>query len=156
MKNKRWLWISIVVTAVLLISAFGYQTHLVSNASAAGQTPVGTWTANVTPNGAPPFKVVVSFHNYGTLTNMEADGRPGIGTWQKIGGNTYAFTMLEYWQAGGVSYQAKVNSTFKLSKDGEQYYGPSTVEVRDQAGNVIFAGDAGDAVGQRMHVEPMQ
>jgi hypothetical protein len=153
MDLKRKGLFFILVLGLTLVGVLGYQTFAVRNAMAAANSPVGSWTVTVTPDDGPPFTNGGIFSSDGTVTIMEADGTLGLGVWEKLSGNQYAFTFWEYYSQDGSSIQVKVSSTFKLINDKEQYVGPFSVQIFDGI-NWIVVG-SGTATGVRNHVEPM-
>ena len=157
MNSRKYVfWTLILIVALVLTGILGSQFIRTSNALAGPRTLVGSWTTTVTPEGGEPsFVDAVIFSSDGTVTAMESDGRLGIGVWRKISGASYAFNFWEFVNEGGAAMQIKISSTIQLSKDGEHYSGPFTVEVRDTAGNLLGTG-GGTASGDRQHVEPME
>ena len=153
MNLKRLGLLIISVLGLILVGALGYQTLAVRNAMSASDSPVGSWTVTVTPDGGPSFIDGAIISSDGTLIVMENNGVVGLGVWEKVSGNRYAFTFWEYYEQDGTFFQAKVISTFKLSNDKEQYDGPFHFQIY-AAGNLIVEG-SGTATGVRNHVEPM-
>jgi hypothetical protein len=154
MNIKQTGFYSIFVCGLILVTAFGYQALSVRNVKATANSPVGTWTVTVTPEGNPSFIVGVIFSSDGTMSLIEA-GCVGVGVWEKSSGNQYAFSLWEYCdQQDGTFLKSTTVSTFELSKDKEQYTGPFYFQVLDLDGNVLFEGN-GTATGVRDHVEAM-
>ncbi len=157
MNTKRNTLISILAVGVILVGILAFQALSVTNAKAEANSPVGAWNVIVTVTGEgapPPFISEMIFSSDGTVTCMESDGRLGIGVWEKISGNQYAFTMWEYYAQGGMSFQAKLRSTFTLADGKDQYDGPFFVQISIQDGPTVFEG-YGNATGVRNQVEPM-
>jgi hypothetical protein len=153
MNAKRITLVSILAAALILAAVFAFQTLSVGTVMAAANSPVGSWTVEVTRTGLPPFTSVVIFSSDGTLTVIEDNGTVGLGVWQKLSGNKYAFTTLEYVQQGGGNFMAKVTSTITLD-DKEHYSGPFYFQFMTLDGHVLADG-FGTAAGVRNHVEPM-
>jgi hypothetical protein len=154
MKAKWITLISILAAGLILAAVFAFQTLSIGTVMAAANSPVGSWTATVTQtNGLPPFTGVVIFSNDGTLTEIEDSGAVGLGVWEKLSGNQYAFTTLEYVQQDGGNFKAKVTSTITLD-DKEHYSGPFFFQFMTLDGYVLAEG-YGTATGVRNHVEPM-
>jgi hypothetical protein len=153
--NLKWKGLSIFLAlGLILVGAISYQIFTVRNAMAAADSPVGSWTVTVSPDGGTPFVDGVIFHSDGTLIAMEDTGVIGLGVWEKLSGNQYAFTIWEFFEQDGSFLHAKVWSTFELNNDKEGYTGPYNFQLTDLAGNVIVEG-GGTATGVRNHVEPM-
>ena len=150
---KKYQWIFVLAVALFV---GGLAACSGGGASNNAPSPVGTWKVTVTPKEGPPFTTMITFHSDGTLVNMDPDGALGLGVWEKGANDTYAFTFQELIKDGDAYMQIKVNSTFTLSKDGEQYSGPSTVQIFDADGNLVVSDENPDAVGVRQHVEPMK
>jgi hypothetical protein len=131
-----------------------FRTLGVGTVNALANSPVGSWKVTVSPEGGLPFTDGAVFSSDGTLTIMEADGVVGLGVWEKVSGNQYAFTIWEYYLDDGTFIQAEVRSTITLDNSKEQYSGPFFFRVSDIDGNV-FAEGIGTAIGVRNHVLPM-
>jgi hypothetical protein len=148
--NKKTLPILVLV---FLVGVLGYQAISVRNAQAAADSPVGHWTITVTPDGGEAFIDTAIFSSDGTLVVSES-GDIGLGVWQKLSGNRFAFTFWEVYEQDGAFYHSKVSSTIKLQNGKEQYTGPFIFQISDADGNLIIEG-YGTAVGVRNHVELM-
>lgn len=151
MKNKRLAFPLLIVCAFILLGLAGCQA---GNALAAGNSLVGTWNGVITPDGAPSAKNVAIFSSDGTLTLMEGSGVVGLGVWEKVSGNQYSFTIVEYFLEEGANFQAKVRGVASINEDKESYTGPFHFQISDLEGNVLQEG-TGVATFVRMHVEPM-
>jgi len=155
MNTKRAGVISILAIALVLVGVIGYQAFKPEQVKAATQSLVGSWMATVTPDGMPSFADIIVFSSDGTAIEMINDGRPGIGVWQKLSHNRYAFSVWEYWTGDdALLYSARVTSTIELSRDKDQYTGPFFFQVYDSAGNLIVEGP-GIATGVRQQLETM-
>lgn len=156
MSTKRIVLISILVVALLLAGGFGYQS-LGGGAALASPAkgPVGSWSVTVVHGDQPTAIALVSFSSDGTMTDIE-NGVAGVGVWEKISADKYAFTVLLRLDPNLAPqlFSAKTVSTFTLSQDGETYSGPFVVTLYDQQGTPMFS-ESGTATGVRMHVEPM-
>lgn len=154
MNTQRVRLIMIVAIVLVLVGAIGYQAFRPEQAKAAAQSPVGSWIVIVSPDGQPSFTDVVIFSSDGTITVMESDGRLGLGVWQKLPHNQYAFSLWEYFVDNGTTLQVNVTSTIELSKDKEQYTGPYSVTVYVVGNPDPVGGGTGTATGVRQHIEP--
>jgi len=156
MKTRKFVWISILVVALILAGLAGYQTSMAGNALAASSVaPVGSWIVTVETEGQPPIVDLATFHSDGSMSVVR-NGGAGTGVWGKTSADSYAFTfwaLLDPDLAPPVN-RAKVVSTIQLSKDGEQYTGSLIAYLYDQDGNLLFPSGA-MVTGIRMHVEPM-
>jgi hypothetical protein len=154
MNTKRAGLILILAIALMLVGVIGYQALKPTQVLAASQSPVGSWTVTVTPDGGESFADIAIFSSDGTVIVMESDGRLGLGVWQKISGNRYRFYIWEYYTEDGTSFQVKVTSTIELSSDKQQYTGPFSVEVYIAGNPEQVGGGGGTAIGVRQHIEP--
>lgn len=156
MNTKRIVLFSVLVVALLLAGGFGYQA-LGGGAALASPAkgPVGSWVVTVALPNQPEEKVVVMFTSDGTMVDIE-NGNAGLGVWEKISADSYAFTMFGRLDPdiSPLLYSVKLVSTFQLSQDGEQYSGPFVATFYDREGTPLFS-MPGTATGVRMHVEPM-
>jgi hypothetical protein len=153
MNTKRLGWISVLAIIMVLAGIIGLQAFNVGNASAAPNTLEGAWTVNVSPDGGPSFVDLASFLSDGTANIIESDG-VGIGVWEKLTGDNYAFTFLVFIKEGDAYLTAKVRSTVKLSADKEHYNGSYFFQIWGSDGGLIAEG-SGTAEGIRQHVELM-
>ena len=152
-KNKT-IVIAPALAVVLLVTALlVFRGTLATSALAASHSVEGVWIVTVTPpGGQPTFTNVTAFHGDGSVVAIESDGRPGMGVWRKVSDHRYTFTVWEYWKEGKVSFQAKLTSPIKLSKGGQEYSGPFSLQLFMVGNpNPIFEGE-GTATGVRMPV----
>jgi hypothetical protein len=153
MKSKWVKMISIIGVGLILVGVLAFQTSMVGNAKNEAKELAGSWKVTITGDGAPPITSEANFSNDGTITMIEDNGTVGIGVWEKLSGDQYAFTVWEYIEQGGSNFQAKVSSTITLD-DKDLYSGPFFFQFMDLDGHVLASG-TGTSVGVRNHVEPM-
>ena len=153
MKTKRAGLVFILAITLVLVGVIGYQAFKPEQVMAASQSMVGAWTVTVTSEGD-TFTDIAIFSSDGTVTIMESDGRLGLGVWQKLQNNRYAFSFWEYYVEDGTTFQVNITSTIELSRDKEQYTGPFFFQIYDVDGNLIVEGP-GTATGVRQPLEPM-
>jgi hypothetical protein len=146
-------WVFALIIILVLAVVIGFQTSRVGDASAASSSLEGAWTVTVSPEGGEPFTDGAIFHSDGTATVFESGG-VGPGVWEKLSGDSYAFTFHVFITDGATFLKAKVRSTVKLSADKEHYSGPYFFQVFDLDGNLIVEGP-GTAEGVRQHLELM-
>jgi hypothetical protein len=152
--NTKWFKLmSILAVGLILAGVLAFEFTAVGNVEAAANSPVGSWKVTVTPDGLPSFLNEGIFSSDGTVTIMENTGVVGLGVWEKLSGNQYAFTVWEFFMQDGAHMQAKVTSTFTLI-DKEQYTGPFFFQITAPDGSVVVEG-YGNATGVRNHVEAM-
>jgi len=129
----------------------------------------GSWLVTVTPNGAPPFKGLITFNNGGGLIasaqgDILLNPPPGVppvataghGVWEKTGNRRYAFTFRQLLYGSDGSYQGEVKIRHKvtLSVQGNRWSGQLQSEYFDADGNVVFSG-SGMEQATRIEVEPL-
>jgi hypothetical protein len=154
MNTKRAGLISILAIILVLVGVIGYQAFKPEPVLAGSKSLVGAWTVTVTREGYPPFTDIATFSSDSTLVVMESDGRLGLGVWQKLAHESYAFSLWEYYVEDGTTFQVKLTSTIELSKDKEQYTGPFSVLVYVVGIPDPVGEGSGTATGVRMHSEP--
>jgi hypothetical protein len=143
-----------IAVTLIILGLSGCQSLGAASAASAANSPVGNWTGTITPEGSTSVQNGVIFSSDGTMTVMEDTGVLGLGVWEKVSGNQYAFTFWETFLQDGANLQAKVRSTIELSDDKETYSGPFHFQIMDMDGNVLVEG-TGQATAVRNHVEPM-
>jgi hypothetical protein len=120
----------------------------------------GTWEVTVNrPAPLPPLRSLQLITADGGMVETANDppaGRsPQLGTWERIGGRLYAVTGVHYRfnpQTGAYLGMNKINSTRRLSQDGQSFTAVARVTVLDAAGNAVGSFTA-TASGTRMQVE---
>jgi hypothetical protein len=167
--NSKRLWLGAIL--VLVLGALvGGGTISASDGEARVQGPpfgdllgrneiVGTWQATVNRGPLPPLTSLHTFTGDRTMIEFGSDSlfrSPGFGTWEYIGNNTYATTMVmhRFSPTGDHIGSITVNANRRVAPDGESYVGVATNVVRDLNGNVIGGGRA-TVVARRMHVDPI-
>jgi hypothetical protein len=152
MNTKRAGLILVLTVTLVLVGVIGYQAVKPEQVMAASQSMVGAWTVTVTSEGD-TFTDIAIFSSDGTVTIMESDGRLGLGVWQKLQNNRYAFSFWEYYVEDGTTFQVNITSTIELSRDKEQYTGSFSVLVYIVGVGQVGEG-SGTATGVRLHIEP--
>lgn len=128
----------------------------------------GSWVVIVTPNGAPPFRGLITFDTGGGLIasaqgDILLNPPPGVppvataghGAWKRTGNRRYAFTFRQILYGSDGSYQGEAKSRHKitLNASGNQWSGQLQFEIFDADGNVVFSG-SGTEQATRIEVEP--
>jgi hypothetical protein len=125
------------------------------------QRLVGTWAVDVSIRDCASdvaifelFRVMNSFNRGGTLVETHsgataggppgsgpADRSIGLGTWSFLGARRYeaVFTFFRYGADGSPAGTQTVARVITLSKAGNEFTAKATFQVRDPAGNVLFA-----------------
>ena len=156
MKNKHFVLISALVVILVLAGFLGYQALKPDQAMAAAKSLVGAWIVTVTPEGGTPFTDGVIFSSDGTVTCMEQDGYLGIGVWEKISDNKFAFSFWESYLQDGALIKSKVSSTVELSRDNEQFSGPFHFQIYSDGNLVVEGNGTGSGVRQHLELMPVQ
>ena len=110
---------------------------------------VGTWSVQVTPDGAQPFQALITFTRDGSVIETEADAPgTGQGAWKRISRNRFAFAFQSFFftETGEPGGHVVVRSVVTLSHD--TLSGPFKFNVYDPAGNVLESG-SGTATATR-------
>ena len=152
MKSK-WVKMMLVIGLVILVGVLALQTPKIGNAENEANALIGSWKVTVTPDGMASFGSEAIFSSDGTVTIIEDSGAVGLGVWEKLSGDQYAFTVWEYLEQDGSMFKSKVTSKITLDNK-EQYSGPFFFEFMTLDGYVIVSGN-GTAAGVRNHIEPM-
>jgi hypothetical protein len=150
MNTKQIVLMIMLAAALVLGGVIGYQQFKPIEALAAPKSLVGTWTVTVTPEGGTPFIDGMIFSSDGTTTVMEQDGYLGVGVWEKLSNNRFAFSFWESYLENDALITSKVSSTVELSGK-DQYSGPFNFQIFSN-GELLVQG-TGAATGVRQHVE---
>ncbi len=157
MKTNRIVW---AVLGVVLLAAAGVTAFLVVPRSAAGAKSndwVGSWNVQVTVvNANATFPGLLTFFSDG---NVSADETPvpfetsGHGSWVKTGvnGAAYTFNYLIGSEAPDQWIVGTVTGEVEYDPKTDQWSGPFTIKLVDQAGAEVFA-DTGRMSGTRIAV----
>lgn len=112
---------------------------------------IGTWIVT-DPDGAP---ALTSFTSDGTVTDVEADGTTGLGTWQPTGERTAIFTMILI--ISGDEFNASIQLNVEVSIDASGNSGTAdytyTAVLAD--GTVIDSG-RGQGTISRLMAQPLE
>lgn len=110
---------------------------------------VGTWDVSVTPDGAPAFPALLSFHRGGTLTETESDAPgTGLGAWKRTGAKTFAVAFKTFIFTPTGDPQGWVIVRAAVTLDAGKLSGPFKFDLFDPAGNKVQSG-AGTATATR-------
>jgi len=129
--------------------------HHPANASA--PSIVGTWSAQVTPQGpgaTPPFQSLLTFtRDHGVVETESDEPGTGLGSWQHVGPNRYAFAfeIFIFTPAGTPGGHIVVNSVSTLARG--TLSGPFRFKVFNPAGTVVQSG-RGTATATRFVIPP--
>ena len=118
---------------------------------------IGTWEVTVTPNGGAPIIDYVTFHESGGMTNIDPDPNlsAGIGTWERLGPNSFASTFVHFLSDNGSPVGLlKVNAETAFDPKTETFSGPFRTDVVI-GGNVVQS-ICGTVELRRIGVEPLQ
>lgn len=130
-----------------------------SNVSS-GNALAGTWEVTVNrPAPLPPLRSLQTLTADGamveTANEPPATRTAQYGTWERVEGRLYAVTGVHFRfnpQTGVYLGTQKINSTRRLSHDGQSFTAVARVTVLDPDGNVVASFSAA-ASGTRMQVE---
>lgn len=131
----------------------------------------GSWYVEATPDGAPPFRGMITFSDGGgVIASAQGDiiqfgdeispATAGHGEWIRTGSREFLFTFRQIFyvfdDAGNNTFVGgnKVRHTARLNKAGTAWTGEMTVEFLDHNDNVVFTG-SGSGTATRITVEPL-
>jgi hypothetical protein len=111
----------------------------------------GTWYVNATPDGAPPFRGLITFSEGGgmiasaqgdNLTTFNSLATPGHGAWTRTGNREYLFTFVQILYNGSGEYdgEVRIRHNAVMNKAGTQWNGSLTLEVFSPDGELVFVG----------------
>jgi hypothetical protein len=142
-------------SSVLGLMALLACTFLITSATAGDSSPegrgrriVGFFDSQVTLTNCQgvvlrTFESYQLFNQGGTLTSTDnqvaASARPGIGTWQCLGGGSYSapFQIFTFNTDGTWSGTVKIGRDLQLAADGNSYTSAGPIEFFDVNGNLI-------------------
>jgi hypothetical protein len=110
---------------------------------------VGTWSAQVTPDGAPPLQALLTFTRGGGVIETESDAPgTGQGSWKRIAPDRFAFAFQTFIfsPTGEPGGHVVVRSVVTLTN--ATLSGPFKFDVFDPAGNKVQSG-SGTATATR-------
>jgi hypothetical protein len=102
---------------------------------------VGTWDTDVTPDGAPPFKALLTLTRGGGVIETESNAPgTGQGSWKRIGPDRFAvaFQTFIFSPTGDPAGRAVVRSV--VTATATTLSGPYKFDVFDPAGNKVQSG----------------
>jgi hypothetical protein len=111
---------------------------------------VGTWIV-VDPDGIPGL---TSFTSDGVVTDLEADGGVGLGTWQPTGERTAAFTMVLLVSEEDFAASIQINVVVTIDASGNSGTAEFTYTAVLADGTVADSG-SGNVTISRLMVQPL-
>jgi hypothetical protein len=163
MTRKRSVVGAVTVIALSAVAAAGAISAPAAEKprkSAANQL-LGTW--DVTVNRQAPLTPLRSLQTYmsgGGVVEIANGGTalrsPSHGAWEHTAERLYSSTILFFRyepQTGAYLGTQQVNSTLRLSQDGETFRAVALSVLRDPGGNVVLSGLRATVAGTRIHVE---
>ncbi len=172
----RKIFLALIIAAMTTMTAFAQsnenqtqsdETSIDINASNAAD-PTGSWMGVVTAGtgGPPPFRVLMNFTKDGGFTasgdgdvGTTQSGSPQYGVWERVGGRNsrrFAVTFFQLFYAPDSSPTGlhKIRQTVILSRSGDTWQGPATVDIFAPNGTLVFSGTA-TATATRIQSEPL-
>jgi hypothetical protein len=152
MKSSARRIVSILIAAFLLsVSGAFAQSLLPPVAVPANNSITGSWQVNSTPDGAPPFRGLITFSEGGgmiasaqgdNLINAGSLATPGHGAWSRTGNREFLFTFVQilYNADGEHDGMIRIRHTATMNKSGNAWTGQLTLEVFDPGDNLVFTG----------------
>jgi hypothetical protein len=144
-------------------SSHGYCGWLCQLKERQAQQLEGSWAHTVSPvlpPGTPPlsFRTYLTFSRGGAVIGSDRTrplDSPQHGTWTHLGGNEFAWTLIQDRFDAMGTFQGTFKARTKITLTGQdQFVGVSSVEFRDAAGNLVMARCATNR-GERIKVEPL-
>ena len=117
----------------------------------------GTWEVTVIPNGGPAIVDLATFTDGGGITNIDPDPNlsTGIGSWKRIGHDSYAVTFIHFLNDQGSPLGAlKVRGEITLNPETDTFSGPFRTDVVI-GGNVVQS-FCGTVQARRVAVEALE
>lgn len=164
--NRRAFFTTAAAVAAVLTQLAVATTASAQPPLAHGRTLVGAWLIDGTPAQpiVPPFKMLTTFHADETLVETQNDqlappffATTGHGVWERIGRNTYSFTMVQL--LFDMNFTGTLVGTLKTRASvtlhtANALSGHAEVEITDTQGNVLFTGN-GSLQGTRIVSQPL-
>ncbi len=148
---RRALVIATLVGSMLLgLFVVGGGVRAQGTTPMAGHPLIGTWIVT-DPTGSPS---VISFTADGTVTEIQADGGIGLGTWMATGANTAAFTFVILLSGPDFTASVQINVSVTIDASGNSGAAPYSLTVVLPDGTVV-ASDTGAVTVVRMPVQPL-
>jgi hypothetical protein len=162
-RSRRF--VAVAASAVTLAAVAGGLTIQAaagapSKPKSSGNRIAGTWEVTVNrPAPLPPLRSLQVLTVGGGMVETSAEPpatrSPQLGTWERIRGRLYVVTGVHFRfnpQTGAFLGTQKINSTRRLSQNGQSFTAIARVTVFDPDGNVVGTFTA-TASGKRMQVE---
>jgi hypothetical protein len=173
----RKMFLALIIAAMTTMTAFAQSNENQTQSDEASvrsnfdnaADPTGSWMGVVTagPGGPPPFRVLMNFTKDGGFTGSgdgdvgtTQSGSPQYGVWERVGGKNsrrFAVTFLQLYSTNGSGASqgmAKIRQTVILSRSGDTWQGPATVDIFAPNGTLVFSGTA-TATATRIQSEPL-
>ncbi len=171
------MFLALIIAAMTTMAAFAQSDENRTQADEASieskfsnaEDPTGSWMGVVTagPGGPPPFRVLMNFTKDGGFVGsgdgdvgVTQSGSPQYGVWERIGGRNsrrFALTFFQLFSSNSNSSSqglGKVRQTVILSRSGDTWRGPATVDIFAPDGILVFSGTA-TATATRIQSEPL-
>lgn len=138
--NSKKITVALLITlAIAALIALGGAPSNVRGQDKSVNRLIGTWEVTITPTGQPPIINFATFTEGGGLSNIDPDPNlsTGIGTWERIGPNTYLATFVHFLSDHGTPLGAlKVRGVTTLDPKTDTLSGPFRTDVVI-GGNVV-------------------
>ena len=162
--------VALIVTTLLALGGIAQNRKDAAASFTANKAPeaasnsiVGTWYVDATPDGAPPFKGMITFSEGGVmiasaqgdiLQNAGSLATAGHGAWLRTANREFIFTFRQilYNADGDYDGGVKVRHDAILSRDGNTWTGRLTVEYFDANDVLVFTG-TGNGTARRIAAE---
>ena len=148
--RRSLIVLSLIGSLLLGIAVFGGAVRAQDSTPLAGHPLIGTWIVT-DPTGAPS---IISFTADGTVTDIEADGGTGLGTWTATGANTAAFTFVILDATPEFTASIQINVTVTIDASGNSGTAPYSITGVMPDGSVVFSG-TGSVTVARLPVQPL-
>ncbi|MCA1639896.1 MAG: hypothetical protein LC768_16480 [Acidobacteria bacterium] len=165
------MFLALIIAAMTTMATFAQSDENRNQADKitvinSGADLTGSWIGVVTaaPGGPPPFRVLMTFTKDGGFVGTgDGDnfvgGSPQHGVWERVGGREsrrFAVTFYQLYYAPNSSPTGlhKIRQTVILSRSGDTWQGPGTVDIFAPDGTLVFSG-AATATARRIQSEPL-
>lgn len=124
-----------------------------------GGSIVGAWKGSATFSKLPPFQILTSFADGGSLVSSGSIdlqpaflSTPGYGAWKRNGSGKYAikFDFFTFDSKANPAGSGEVKAT--ITVDGDEFHGSVTVQIIDLTGAVVFS-DSGTLKATRIEAD---
>ena len=158
MNRKRMIAMLLASMAIATLLVLGSAPANVrgQNAKTLNQL-IGTWQVTVMPEGGGAIVDYASFAEGGSMTNIDPDPglSAGLGTWERVGPNTFANTFVHFLNDHGTPLGIlKVNAVVTYDPTTATFNGPFRTDV--MIGGEVVQSVCGTVQLQRVGVEPLE